>query len=100
MRQRHPKRGVIGVMIALVAMAVSLSAQAASKATATCQCQEGTAMATRADTAAHQVSLGARLVQDLRQMHCAEVKSIFERLPHHYLGPGKFTSELIEYAAK
>ena len=28
------------------------------------------------------------------------VKSIFERLPDHYLGSGKFTSELIEYAAK
>lgn len=28
------------------------------------------------------------------------VRSIFERLPDHYLGPEKFTSELIEYAAK
>ena len=28
------------------------------------------------------------------------VKSIFERLPYHYLGSGKFTSELIEYAPK
>jgi hypothetical protein len=30
----------------------------------------------------------------------AVVKSIFERLPEHYLGPGKFTSELIEYVAE
>lgn len=28
------------------------------------------------------------------------VKSSFERLPGHYRGPGKFTSELTEYAAK
>ncbi len=29
-----------------------------------------------------------------------DVKSSFERLPGHYLGPGKFTSEIIKYAAK
>ena len=46
MQRRDPKLGVIGVLIALVAMSVSLSVQAASKATATCQCQEVTAMAT------------------------------------------------------
>jgi hypothetical protein len=43
---------------------------------------------------------GVRLVVwYVPKLHTA-VKSIFERLPDYYLGSGKFTSELIEYAAK
>ncbi|MEE9602182.1 MAG: hypothetical protein V3V75_02690, partial [Thermoguttaceae bacterium] len=30
----------------------------------------------------------------------ANVKEIFERFSNHFLGPGKWTTELIEYSAK